>query len=373
MGWDCNITKPAENQKGIALLITLTILFVVFILVSEVNRNTRGSMKKADIEKTRAHLAQIATSGIHIGIALLMHDKQKSETDTVQESWADPEAISELLAELPFDNGSISLKITDELGKIQINSLVDYPEGKDFNTKQKLLWESFLKLVNPPDDSIDNLGLNTDILNCLKDWLDSGDDDATTGINGVENEYYQSLDPPYSCANGPLKRLGEIVRIKGFTQEMVDRVEMGYKMSDLMTVYGMVVPEENKSSTSPSQGKFTFPGEININTADLPVILSLMPEDKSFLENSTAAQAIYDYREEKTEDGSYVNELTGNWYETCQGCEDSGIKKDLLTTSSDFFSVDCSAVSGKIQVDITAVIRREEKKGKYTVLSWVGE
>lgn len=365
--------KKTENQKGVALLITITILFVVFILVSEVNRHTRSSLKKADIEKTRAYLSQIATSGIHIGIAVLMNDKKTSETDSIQESWADPEQMNDILSELSFEEGEISLKIIDEMGKIQINALVDYPEGKNFNTSQKLLWETFLKLLNPPDDSIDNLGLNTDIVNCVKDWLDFGDDDATTGINGVESDYYKSLEPPYSCNNGPLNQLGEIVLIKGFTQEMFDRVEMGYRLGDLMTIYGMVSPGQESKTSSKKMTGFTFNGKININTADLPVIISLMPDSKSFLENSIAAQAIYDYREEKTEDGGFVNDLTGDWYEKCQGCEDSGIKKDLLMTSSDFFTIECSAFKDKIQVDVKAVIRRDDKKGKYTVLSWQTE
>lgn len=365
--------KNVENQKGVALLITITILFVVFILVSEVNRHTRSSLKKAGIEKTRAHLSQIATSGIHIGIAVLMNDKKTAETDSTQEMWADPEQISDMLSEFTFENGEITLRIIDEMGKIQINALVDYPEGKKFNTSQKLLWETFLKLLNPPDDSIDNLGLNTDIVNCIKDWLDSGDDDATTGINGVESDYYRSLEPPYSSNNGPLNQLGEIVLIKGFTQDMFDRVEMGYRLGDLMTIYGMVSPDKGRKTSSEKQAGFTFPGKININTADLPVIMSLMPDSKSVLENSIAAQAIYDYREEKTEDGGFVNDLTGDWYEKCQGCEDSGIQKDLLTTSSDFFSIECSAFKDKIQVDVKAVIRRDDTKGKYTVLSWQTE
>ncbi len=360
--------KNADNQRGVALLVTITILFVVFTLVSEVSRNTRNSLKQADIEKTRVRLAQIATSGLHIGIAILMADKKTSEIDSVQESWADQEQIDEILSEVPFNEGEISLRIVDEGGKIQINALVDYPEGKNFNTSQKLLWENFLQFLNPPDDSIDNLGLNTDIVNCVKDWLDFGDDDATTGINGVEDDYYKNLDSPYSCNNGPLNDLGELVLIKGFTQEMVDRVEMGYSMADLLTIYGM----EEKSSSTEKKAGFTFPGLININTADLPVILSLMPDSKSFLENSSAAQAIYDYREERTEDG-FVNDLKGDCYKNCPGCEDSGMKADLLTTTSNYFSIECTAFKEKIQVIVTAVIRRDEKKGQYTVLSWETE
>lgn len=363
-----------KQQQGVALLITITVLFVIFVLVSEVNRRTRISLIRADNIKSRESLTQLAGSGVHIGIAILMADMRASESDSAQESWADQEYISDVLSEIGVPDETLSIRMVDEMGKIQINALVSYPKGREFNTKQKLLWDNFLSLLNPPDDSVDNLGLNTDIVNCVKDWLDFGDDDATTGINGVENDYYQSLDSPYSCGNGPLNELGELVLIKGFTHEMVNRVEMGYRLADLMTVYGMVEPENQSGSTGTTENKrnFTFPGKININTADLPVIMALMPADRSMLENSTAAQAIYDYREERTEDG-FVNELAGDWYKTCPGCEDSGIMSDLLTTTSRFFRIESTAVAGKIQVMVSAVIRRDDEKGKYTVLSWKTE
>lgn len=357
-----------NNQRGVALLITITVLFVVFALVSEVNRKVRASIEEAEVTGSRAKLLDMATSGVHIGIALLMEDKRTTDIDTVQEIWADPEAVGEVLAELPFEEGAIQLLITDELGKIQINSLVAYPEGREFNASQKRLWEGFLKLLNPPDESVDNLGLNTDIVNSIKDWLDYGDDDATTGINGAENDYYQGLDPPYSCGNGPFVSLDDLILVKGITREMVDRVEMGYRLRDLMTVYGMAEAKQDKN-TDKKKVTFTYPGKININTADLPVIMAMMPDDRSDLENSVAAQAIYDYRSDKTEDG-FVNALTGTWYLDCPGCEDSGIRSELITTSSDVFSIQCSAEMNKTQRVVQAVVRRDDKKGNYTVLSW---
>lgn len=356
------------NQKGVALLITITVLFVIFAIVSEVNRNVRASVEKAHLSMERTRLYQMATSGIYLGIALLMEDKRTTDVDTLQETWADPVKIDELLADFPFNDGTIKLTLVDELGKIQMNALVAYPEGKEFNPAQKSLWDSFLKMLNPPDESIDSLGENGDIINCIKDWLDSGDDDASTGINGVESEYYETLTPPYKAANGPFRTLDELAQVKGITPEMMNRVEMGYRISDLMTVYGMM-PVEKTGDDGQKKTLFTYPGKININTADLPVIMALMPDSKSDMENSIAAQAIYDFRGERTEDG-FVNALSDKWYLNCPGCEDSGIRADLITTSSDVFSILCKASTKETVLTITAVVRRDDKKGNYTILSW---
>lgn len=355
-------------QSGVALLVTITVLFVVFAIVSEVNRNTRDSIERAHLTLERNRLSEMATSGIHVGIALLMEDKKATEIDTIQEAWADPAQIEELLADFPMQDGTITMAIIDELGKIQVNALVSFPEGKEFNPEQKRLWESALNMLNPPDESVDSLGENSDIINCIKDWIDSGDDDATEGINGVESEYYETLIPPYKASNGPLRSIDELGLIKGITQEMLDRVEYGYRFIDQITVYGME-ESKTKSETSEKKTLFTYPGKININTADLPVIMALLPDSKSGLENSVAAQAIYDYRGERTEDG-FVNNLMGQWYLKCPGCEDSGIKADLITTKSDVFSITCRAQSKDTAVTVTAVIQREDKNGKYRVLSW---
>ncbi|GAB6097750.1 hypothetical protein JCM14469_40040 [Desulfatiferula olefinivorans] len=363
-----DLLKPSFNQRGVALLITITVLFVIFALVSEVNRNVRGKVAKAHQSMERARLYELAVSGIHLGIGLLMEDKRTSETDTLQETWADPLKIDELLAAFPAQDATIKLAIIDELGKIQVNALVAYPEGREFNAAQKTLWETVLNMLNPPDESIDSLGENSDIINCIKDWLDRGDDDAVTGINGVESDYYESLTPPYNAANGPFRTLDELSQIKGITPEMLGRVEMGYRLSDLLTVYGMI-PAEKAKDQGEKKTLFTYPGKININTADLPVIMALMPDSRSDLENSIAAQAIDDYRKERTEDG-FVNELSGTWYLNCPGCEDSGIRTDLITTASDVYSIACTASSRETQRTVTAVIQRDDKKGHYTVLSW---
>ena len=363
--------RGLKQQKGVALLITITVLFVIVALVSEVNRNVMASIERAHLGMERARLSEMATSAVHIGIALLMEDKRTTEEDSVHETWADQEAIKELLAGLSLGDGEITMTITDELGKIQVNALVSYPEGREFNPLQKSLWDSFLRLLNPPDESLDSLGMNEDILSCLKDFLDLGDDDAVTGINGAENDYYESLDPPYKAVNGPLRSLDELVLVKGITQEMVDRVEMGYKARDMLTVYGMTQPEQKVDKPAKGEKKtlFTYPGKININTADLPVIMALMPDNKSDLENSIAAQAIFDYRSKRTEDG-FAFDLKGTWYLTCPGCEDSGIRTDIITTSSDFYSIVCKAATKEAAFTVTAVVRRDGNNGKYTILGW---
>ena len=52
-------------------------------------------------------------------MALLVKDKLESNFDSLNEDWANPEKIDELLQEIPFEAGKLAVTITDELSKIQ--------------------------------------------------------------------------------------------------------------------------------------------------------------------------------------------------------------------------------------------------------------
>ena len=52
-----------------------------------------------------------------------------------------------------------------------------------------------------------------ELINALLDWRD-GDDDLREG--GAENEYYNTLEPPYRAKNGPLDTVEEILIVSGF-------------------------------------------------------------------------------------------------------------------------------------------------------------
>jgi len=111
------------------------------------------------------------------------------------------------------------------------------------------------------------------IINPVKDWLDSDDNDAITGLNGAEKEYYQDLEPPYLCRNGPFRYIEELTRVKGITPELfcsADQQLLG--ISRYITVLGIAQLND----------KFTYDGKININTADLPSL----PAKSRFLMHS---------------------------------------------------------------------------------------
>jgi general secretion pathway protein K len=354
--------KILRNNRGMALLMTLTIITVLIAVSLEMNRKTRSVVFSAAANRDRITLSQMASSGIELAKTLLIKDKNNSNHDSLQEEWADPEKISEILQDIPFDEGAITLTITDELGKIQINSLVTYPQGHAFNEPQRDMWHRFLTLLISQNELIEDLEPDM-IINSVKDWIDSGDDEAITGLNGAESDYYQELAPPYDCRNGPFVHIGELSLIRGVTTEYVQLAGGVSGISNYMTVFGMSETGNNK---------FTYEGKININTADLPVLAAIVPA-----ENPELAQAIYDYRVE-TSDDEYIHDLSSTtWYKQVPGLSDVEIDPKIITTASNFFRIESIGTLHEINMKITAIVEREQNKktGKWEcrVLSWETE
>ena len=350
------------NHRGVALLVTLTVITVLIVATLEMNRKTRSALFSAAATRDRITLSQMASSGIHVAKAILVADKNQSDADSLQEDWADPEKIAEILQDVVFDDGRVTLTIKDELGKIQINSLIQFPEGYDFNPSQRMLWDQFLNMLITYDELFQEVEPET-IINSVKDWLDSGDDDAITGLSGAESDYYQDLDPPYACKNGPFTHIDELTMVKGVTRELYQGAGELLGISSYLTVHGISEREDHS---------FTYEGKININTAQLPILAAILP-----LGNEDLAQAIFDYRQE-TSDGVYIHDLTSTtWYKQVPGLNNIDISPDLITTASDVFQVESTAILHEMKTTTTAIIKRErnEETGKWgcKVLRWMTE
>lgn len=351
--------KWVVNKSGIALLITIAVIILFMTVAVELNRKTRSVVLSTAVMRDRLTLKYIASSGIHTGMAMLIRDKYQTESDSLQDSWADPKSIESVLNDIPFPDGKLTLSIHDELGKIQINALVTFPEGRHFNNIQKMVWYRFLTSVKSKADIFKEIE-PISIINSIKDWLDSGDNEAVTGLGGAESAYYDNLDPPYRPRNGPLPNLGEMVLIKGVPHELFNGLGETPGISKYITVYG---------TTRSREGKPAYEGKININTAELPVLAALLPIDQQ-----ECAKSIYDYRAEtsKLENENIFSD--SSWYKNAPGCSGIKIEPELLTTRSDIFSIESTARLKKTEITTFAVVERKKEKesGKWIckILNW---
>jgi general secretion pathway protein K len=357
------MTKTIGNNRGIALLLVISVTTILIAVALEYNRRARFAVFSTADARDHLTLSHMASSGTHAAMALLAKDRAESDIDSLQEDWANADKIKALLEDIPFDAGELGVVISDEMGRIQVNALVTFPDSRNFNEAQRQLMERFLNYFQDATEETPEDSQPAAIINSLKDWLDSGDDDAITGLSGAESSYYQDLTPPYYSRNGPIPDINDLLLIKGITPELFYGSAEKPGISEFLTVYGM----------APGAGtSFMFSGKININTAGLAMLVGMLPS-----ENADLAQAFLEWREEAANDQVAHDFSNPAWYKSISGLAGINLDQNLITTASDIFRITSTATLNNQKLTTTSVVERlkNEKTGKWTckILSYQTE
>ncbi len=283
------------DNRGAALIITLLIITTLAGLTIAFSQQSNVDLSLAGYTRDGYRACQLAHSGIDLALALLDEDDNKN-MDSLTEGWA--RFGVESLPEEPPEEITFTGQIVDENRKININKLIN---DKGEIDEQSL--ERILRLFTV-------LGLREAHVNAISDWLDIDD---IKRLDGAEDYYYQNLERPYSCFNGPLMTIAQLFLIKGLKD--IERFgEKGEKrLEGFLTIYG--------------------DGKININTAPREVLMSL---DKDI--DGAVAQSVIDYRSE--EDFTNPSDLA----------KVPGIDGEVLNRISQWVTVKSSAFSIELKV-----------------------
>ena len=318
-----------KDNRGFALILTILIVSLVVVLTLQFNNSMWSDLYSSANLRDNIRLRFIARSGVNCALAVLSEDSSSSDSDSLQEAWASSKELS-LNSVTMFENGHFQVEISDLSGKIQVNRLIT-EDGK-YNEAQKMLLMRFLSSEQFQLDS-DEVG---NLIDAIKDWIDP-DDDVTRF--GAENGYYQSLENPYPCKNGPMESLGQMLLIKGVTKELFYGNEHRAGIANHLTVYG--------------------DGKININTAD-PLVLCSLSDDIDM----EMARDMLIYR---LDEGNDLKDP--GWYRKIPGMADTTIELDLIKTSSPYFEIESAGISGAMNKRVAAIIKREGEK-PIQVLAW---
>ncbi|MEZ4524579.1 MAG: type II secretion system protein GspK [Desulfobacterales bacterium] len=279
------------NDRGIALFLVLWVLTLLSVIAGQFCHamRTEINITRNFAEETKAYY--IAKAGLNIALTQLIRSQTRPGTQASEglpfqthgnnrlfpsqkekgalRSGENADTEDEIMlwrvnAEIPrvpFADGSFTVHIDNESGKIDINRAD----------------ERILKMILTSFDLEEKtIAVITD---SILDWRDPDD---LHRINGAEEKYYQSLDNPYSAKNGNFDSVEELLLVRGMTSEIFYG-----GLKEMLTVYG-----------DSAQGEA---GRININAASGKMMRALpgMTEE--------LADAIADYRKEK--DFQSVNQL----------------------------------------------------------------
>jgi general secretion pathway protein K len=241
-----------------ALLIVLVVVALLTALLSDLAFSTLVDMRLTETFRDSTRAYYLAKGGINAGRMILQADS--NSYDALNELW------SKGVVNYPVAEGSVTIRIEDQDGKLSLNGLV---QG---NNPQVVMIDRFYRFLVAME--LDDKGNPAELTAALIDWLDTGDqpytaihtDGLSIPVSGAEDSYYRGLEQPYSCKNGPLETLEELTLVKGFTPDIVRLISPYLSVNDTV--------------------------QVNINTASAEVLMSL-----DLAIDRDVAQAIIDYRD----------------------------------------------------------------------------
>ncbi|MHB8482728.1 MAG: type II secretion system minor pseudopilin GspK [Nitrospiria bacterium] len=213
-----------KNQSGIVLLMVLFVIVLLVTLVIEFDYQSRVELKSSLRFINAEQAISFARSGLLAGEEVLRQNLS-NEYDGLDQFWA------QSLPPYPLGDGSITLSIQDESGKINLNLLNQLQSARAESEAQI---RRLFYLLGVDDRLVDEIIL----------WM------------ACENDfYYEGLKPPYTCQkNHPLDTLSELRLVRGMTDEIYG------KLAPYLTVYPQTLDGNKK---------------INVNTA-APIVLQTL-------------------------------------------------------------------------------------------------
>lgn len=333
-------TPHRRAQSGVALILVISFIAAMVASGILVNRQVRGMIGAVATLSDDFRVREKCRSGVQALVLLI----ENGAPEEVLAWLTDEEAASELVLGinqvLGYADAPLALALEDDRARIQVNALIDFAKGGQFVPEQQQLWERFLyylKSSHPDDLDFSEV----EIINSLKDWLDSGDDDAVTGLSGAESDYYETLPSPYHAANAPMQDIGELRRVKGVPPELFDGGALP-GLPQFLTTGGA-------AGTTP--GALKFDGSINLNTASTPVIAAILP-----LAYQSLAESIVAYRNERLLEKDYITLLQPEWYRNAPGCSDVDLPANLTTVVTERFRITAETPHGEGRYRLTADI-----------------
>jgi general secretion pathway protein K len=349
-------SRQKNSSSGMALIVVMIAIFVFATLAARFALSMKVETKLAQNADNEQQLLWLGRSGVEYARWILSQEASIAGEpyDSLNQIWAGgpggPGETNSVLAGISMNNfpvgdGTITIKIVDLERKANINT-ADTP-----------LLQQTLTLMGVDADSI------SVVSDSIQDWIGPA---GPPRIAGAENDYYQSLTPPYSAKNAPMDDLSELLLVKGVTPEMY------WGTSATSHTPANFQHPKLGLGTAPGQAPdypfglvdvFTpiSTGRININTADANVLQMLPGVDTNTAAAIILQRAGPDGMDGTEDDTPYraIGQLT------TAGVGPQAIARlnNLCTVRSSTFEVHVTAHIGDSSRDFTAILYRNPASG----------
>lgn len=231
------LRQTQQQQQGVALLTVLLLVVAITVVAGSMLASQKISIRQYELLLTQDKILQDIRAAEQMAAALIAADAKVNDSDSLQDVWAQP------IAPVSLAEHSVALSISDASSKFNLNNL--YHDG-GADEQAVAVFERLLS----------QLDLDTNLAHTVLDWQDP---DAEVYLQGgAESDVYSSTDfasgsGASSMANQPFVSVDELMSIKGFNPESVQKLQP----------YVAAVP-------------YYLP--INLNTADTLLLSALIKE-----------------------------------------------------------------------------------------------
>ncbi len=195
--------SAGSGETGIALLMVLWVLTVLMVIVLAFSYMGRTETQASLAFRQGFEKKFLAEGGVERGVIEIAYGKMNPNAQAVPEGGEPWKTDGTPYTIKSGEYGHCIVSITDESGKININTL---------NDSSAIIIKNLLMNFGVQEEVADT------ITDSILDWKDADD---LARLHGAEDDYYKSLPNPYKAKNADFDTPEELLLVKGMTPEIL--------------------------------------------------------------------------------------------------------------------------------------------------------
>ena len=335
------------RTAGSALIVVLWTIILLSMLVAALTFDARVESRVTSYYRKRLKAEYLMRSGFPLAELLIRRSKKitpytDAQPEDEDDRWFEP-------AKQLIEGHAVTFE--QELGEGKIHLRIEPVEARrNVNKLKEDDWEGVLEVCNVPEEYWPVL------IDSVLDWIDK---DNMARADGAESDYYEQLDPPYRCKNGPLDTVDELMLVKGFTRAIVKG--------------GILNPDAPKEDQIYVKGLDTLltpfgSDKVDVNAASRDVLMTLSGRLEDNID--LIADAILEERAGlRTPDGEQKPEPFRNIGDLLSRVPDAAVIRNKVAFSAPrYYRISSTGILGNIRKTVQTVARFDGNK--LTILRW---
>jgi general secretion pathway protein K len=311
LGIACRGLRRHRGARGAAIVMAMLLAALAATIAATLLWQQQRWAGEYERRRDQVQAQALAMAGVQWARQILFENAPASMVHLGQ-PWA------YRLPSTPIENGSIGGYITDAQGRLNVNNLA--AAGNAGDSARVAARRLFAEI-----------GIPNSLLNAIVDWIDS--DDVVTGGGGAEDAFYLAQSTPGLAANAPVRRVAELLAVRGADPVLIARLRAFVDALDAPTA-------------------------INVNTAPAEVLVAAI----GGLDSAGAAALV---ASRNTTPFGSVSDFRSRLQRG-----DLSIDETMLSVTSNWFVVSIDARQGDTVARARALLKRSAIAGEWPSVAW---